>query len=140
MLLEAVTENPLDTESDSLQETSALRDNCGCPVLGMAVDGCPVLGMAVDGCPVLGMAVDGCPVLGSAGPTTGRHESPSPMVRHEQTGTPLLALMLHVLWLTVSGPKQSALALHDPHAPTDSATLGSPDDAVTVPLCRLQRW
>jgi hypothetical protein len=48
--------------------------------------------------------------------------------------------MLHVLWLTVSGPKQSALALHDPHAPADSATMGSPDADVTTPLYRLQRW
>ena len=50
--------------------------------------------------------------------------------------------MLHVLLLTVSGPKQSALALHDPHKPTEMAPVGSSGDpaGTRVPLTVLHRW
>ncbi len=103
-----------------------------------------MLGAAVDGCLVLGAAVVGCPVLGAdVIPDTteeGRHISPFPPTRHEHTADPEVALISHELGLAVSGPKQSALTLHDPHAPAETAVVGSPEDAVTVPLCRLQRW
>ena len=50
--------------------------------------------------------------------------------------------MMHVLLLSVSGPKQSVLALHDPHEPAEMAPVGSNADPAgtgTV-LTVLHRW
>ena len=53
-----------------------------------------------------------------------------------------MVLMLHVLMSAVSGPKQSALALQEWHAPAVRAPAGSvPVVFVTnAPLILLQRW
>jgi hypothetical protein len=69
----------------------------------------------------------------------GRHISPSPPPRHKQTGVPVLAPKLQVLFLAVSGPKQSASASHESQGPIETAAIGNPDAAVTTPLNRLQR-
>ena len=52
------------------------------------------------------------------------------------------ALTLHVLLMTVSGPKQSALALQDPHAPAEMVPVGSSEDpaGTRTPLTVLHRW
>ena len=49
-------------------------------------------------------------------------------------------LTLHVLLSAVSGPKQSALALHDLQTPTDMAPAGSCADPAGTPLTVLHRW
>jgi hypothetical protein len=75
---------------------------------------------------------------GTAG-GAGRQRSPLPPARHEQTPEPELAFTLHELFGALSGPKQSALGMHDPQSPASTAPLGSPS-RVTTPSCRLQRW
>jgi hypothetical protein len=87
------------------------------------------------------LVVCGCTVSFPTPGGAGRQRAPFPPARHEQTAepVPVLAFTLQKLFATVSGPKQSALALHDPHAPAETAPLGSPD-VVTTPFSRLQRW
>jgi hypothetical protein len=97
----------------------------GKPVVGCAVDGTPVVvGCAVEGTPVVvGCAVEGTPVVvgcevegtpvggGTAVGNLGRHRFPVPSAVQSQTGSPVLALTVHVLPLTVAGAKQSALGM-----------------------------
>ena len=47
--------------------------------------------------------------------------------------------MLHVLLLSVSGPKQSALALHEPHEPTKIAPFGNNAEPAGTVLTLLHR-
>ena len=49
----------------------------------------------------------------------------TPPGRHWHAAVPVEALMVHVLLLSVSGPKQSAVAVHVPHAPAEMAPVGS---------------
>ena len=50
--------------------------------------------------------------------------------------------MLHVLLLIVSGPKQSALALHSPHVPAEMAPVGNIGEpaGTDAALTELHRW
>jgi hypothetical protein len=109
----------------------------GCSVVVAGVAG---VGALVDKVTV-GTGADGGGTPGGSTAATGRHRSPSPPARHEQIAVPVVALVPHELLASVSGPKHSALELHDPHGPADTALAGSPalPAPASVPLTRLHR-
>ena len=72
---------------------------------------------------------------------SGKHMSFATPGRHWQTAA-LETLIVHTLSLRVSGLKQSALELHDPQGPAQSAPVGSCADCAgaSTPLTLLHRW
>ena len=64
----------------------------------------------------------------------------TPPGRHWHIVALVDGLTVHVLLLRVRGPKQSALAVHEPHAPAEIAPVGSCEVPAGTVLTLLHLW